>query len=177
MNPYLLIYVWSKIRNIFQYLTLSETFNSVVHQALGSDGSRSELLLHRFTLRHIRHDSGHNSLQNFLSYSSFLIHFAGIRLIILWNKIELTLWENNPLISQHSQWQLAEEARRKGSPQWHFYVQKFLWWGSCCLQEKGEWPSVNAQNFVLSSLSTLQMNWNNGKRSFQTKFTGVLWSR
>ena len=109
MNPYLLIYVWSKIRNIFQYLTLSETFNSVVHQALGSDGSRSELLLHRFTLRHIRHDSGHNSLQNFLSYSSFLIHFAGIRLIILWDKIDLTLWENYPLISQHSQWQLLQK--------------------------------------------------------------------
>ena len=93
----------------FNTWTLSDTFNSVVHQALGSDGSRSELLLHRFTLCHICHDSGHNSLQNFLSYSSFLIHFAGIRLIILWNKIELTLWENNPLISQHSQWQLLQK--------------------------------------------------------------------
>ena len=55
----------------FNTWTLSDTFNSVVHQALGSDGSRSELLLHRFTVRHIRHDSGHNSLQNFLSFSSF----------------------------------------------------------------------------------------------------------
>ena len=43
----------------------------------------------------------------------------------------------------------AEEARRKGSPQRHFHVQKLLCWCSCCLQEKGKWPSVNPQNFFI----------------------------
>ena len=64
----------------------------------------------------------------------------------------------------------AEEARRKDSTQRHFHVQKLLWWSSCCLQEKAQWPSVNAQNLVLSSLSCLQLKCYNGKSSFLTKF-------
>ena len=149
MNPYLLISVWSKIRNIFQYFQFCSTPSS--WEWWQSQRVAASLLYST-------------------SFSSWLRSQFSAKLFILF------------IISFHFAWKLstdfptltiktfAEEARRKGSPQRHFYVQKFLWWSSCCLQEKGQWPSVNAQNLVLSSLSCLQLKWNNGKSSFLTKF-------
>ena len=66
----------------------------------------------------------------------------------------------------------AEEARWKGSPQRHFHVQKLLWWCSCCLQEKGKWPSVNPQNFFILLCQAYKWTGIMAKRVFKLSLQG-----
>ena len=111
MGVYLLISAWpclsgKKSQIFLKTWSLFETCNSAVHQALGSDGSRRELLLHCSTLRHFHHDPGHYYLQNFHHFHHFNSFLHGWDKYSFEIRIDLTLWENYPLSSE---WEILQK--------------------------------------------------------------------